>query len=442
MESTNRTQDFESIFSNYDDEIENFFANMKYDKPQTLLSTQCYITFSGNCTSKPQKLVFTQKEMISNVQLDGEQKQFSVEYRMCWVDDVQTEYKSKVKADLKGAIRLIKRDFEVDLLFLDAKIYNTVREFQTKYAINLDFEAKFIVEERLGRGASANVYKITDPSTRMSYAGKFISKDYLKKTAKRIISVITEMEVLRKLDHPNIVKLHEVYEVEDYFIQVLELLEGEGLNADVFKNSNINEVTQIFSQIVRAIKYLNDHGQMHRDIKPSNQRFSKRYKAGSSNNTIKIIDFGFIEYFGNHKYTRYYCGTVGYMCPFVMNNSKHNPKNYGPEVDLYSQGVQLFYASTGQKIFNAKNHEEKRKLNKLNKINYDHIDNNQNLSEEAKDLIKKLLVADPENRINMKGVMGHPYFKNSFITNGTNQSNGNTNANGVGKNSVINVDGI
>jgi len=52
----------------------------------------------------------------------------------------------------------------------------------------------------------------------MSYAGKFISKDYLKKTAKRIISVITEMEVLRKLDHPNIVKLHEVYEVEDYFI--------------------------------------------------------------------------------------------------------------------------------------------------------------------------------------------------------------------------------
>ena len=62
------------------------------------------------------------------------------------------------------------------------------------------------------------------------------------------------------------------------------------------------------------------------------------------------------------------------MCPFVMNNSKQNPKNYGPEVDLYSIGVLLYYTITGQKVFNAKNHEEKRKLNKLNKINFEKIE--------------------------------------------------------------------
>ena len=75
---------------------------------------------------------------------------------------------------------------------------------------------------------------------------------------------------------------------------------------------------------------------MHRDIKPGNLKFAKEYKTSNSENIIKLIDFGFIERFGDQKYTRYYCGTVGYMCPFIMNNDKKNPKNYGPEVDLYS----------------------------------------------------------------------------------------------------------
>lgn len=130
---------------------------------------------------------------------------------------------------------------------------------------------------------------------------------------------------------------------------------------------------------------------MHRDIKPSNVRFSKKYKSyKSSSNIIKLIDFGFIEYFGTHKYTRYYCGTVGYMCPSVMNNCKHNPINYGPEVDLYSIGVLFYYATTGQKIFNAKNHDEKRNLNKANKINFEKIEAQESLTAEGKDLIRKL----------------------------------------------------
>ena len=434
MESNSNTREFTSIFDNYEDEIDDFFANIKYEKNTPQQVTNCYVVFNNVVTDKPQKTVFDQKEMITQIKMEKKLEQVKLEYKTCWFEEVQDEYKKKCKADLKGVIRLIKRDCVIDLLFLESKPFMQTSEFLRKLAINLDFESTFVVEERLGKGASANVYKITDPSSGKSYAGKFISKEYLRKTAKRIISVVTEMEVLRQLDHPNIVKLNKVYEVDDYFIQILEQLEGDSLNADVFKYSPLSEVCDIFTQIVKALKYLNDNGLMHRDIKPSNQRFVSKYKTGAPN-VIKLIDFGFIEYFGNHKYTRYYCGTVGYMCPFVMNNSKHNPKNYGPEVDLYSLGVQLFYASTGQKIFNAKNHEEKRKLNKLNKINYDHINNNQNLSEEAKDLIKKLLVADPENRLNMKGVMGHPYFKNNFIMNGNENRNGNT-----GK-PVINVDG-
>ena len=119
---------------------------------------------------------------------------------------------------------------------------------------------------------------------------------------------------------------------------------------------------KVFCQIQSAIKYLNQLGLMHRDIKPNNLRFTDSYnkKLTSSNgNTIKQIDFGFIEYFSNKKFTRYYCGTVGYMCPFIMNNNKHNPKTYGPEVDLYSISCLLFYMLTGERIFNGKNQEDK-----------------------------------------------------------------------------------
>ena len=137
----------------------------------------------------------------------------------------------------------------------------------------------------------------------------------MKKTPKRVISVINEMDVLRRLDHPNIVKLYEVHEIEDYVILVLELLEGESLSCDLFSNPREGEVANVFGQVVSGLKYLNDNGLMHRDIKPSNLRFVKRYNRHNiSQNVVKLIDFGFIEYFGSQKYTRYYCGTVGYMC--------------------------------------------------------------------------------------------------------------------------------
>ena len=84
---------------------------------------------------------------------------------------------------------------------------------------------------------------------------------------------------------------------------------------------------------------MNDFGLMHRDIKPNNLRFQYKYDNFGGNNRIKLIDFGFAEYYTSQKFTRYYCGTVGYMCPFLMNMNKNNPQNYGPQVDNYSIGV-------------------------------------------------------------------------------------------------------
>ena len=154
---------------------------------------------------------------------------------------------------------------------------------------------------------------------------------------------------------------------------------------------------------------------MHRDIKPNNLRFLKKFnKATPGQNVIKLIDFGFVENFNADAFTRYYCGTVGYMCPFLMNLTKNNPVRYGPEVDYFSLGVLLYYALTGQKVFNGKNHEEKRKLNKANKVPIEKI-NNSDIDPHAKDLILKCLTTDPKERIKMNQIVMHPYFITEFV---------------------------
>jgi serine/threonine protein kinase len=159
---------------------------------------------------------------------------------------------------------------------------------------------------------------------------------------------------------------------------------------------------------------MNEYSLMHRDIKPNNLRFLKRYnKAKPGENLIKLIDFGFVENFTNDAFTRYYCGTVGYMCPFLMNLTKGHQERYGPEVDYFSFGVLLYYALTSQKVFNGKNHEEKRKLNKANKIPIDKI-NNADIDPWAKELIFRCLTTDPAERIKMGEIIAHPYFVTEF----------------------------
>ena len=424
-------ENYTSVFDLYDKDIKEHYATALKEKDVINFSTECYVRFKNKITDEEEKVVFTQKDMIFTVNSGSKLTEVNINYRISWFETLPRE--RSTNHENKGVIRLTSRGIVIELLFSAKDSYKATKKFQTKYAINVDFEEKYQLVEKQGKGASAEVYSIVDPDTGKQYAGKFISKKYLRQTPKRIVSIISEMEILRKLDHPNIIKIYEVHEIEDYFIIVLELLEGPSLRPELLSKTrsvqNRNaDLANICSQIVMAQKYLNDKGFMHRDLKPGNQKFAKEYKTSSPDNTIKLIDFGFIERFGDQRYTRYYCGTVGYMCPFIMNNDKKNPKNYGPEVDLYSQGSLLYYSGTGHKQYKGSNREEKRKLNSQNKFDVESIDTSDKLSEDGKDLVKKLLVGDPERRQKINNVITHPFFKNNY-QNGTLQITTDTTVN-------------
>lgn len=432
VEDIDDDENYSSIFDVYEKEIkEHYLINLK-EKDVIQHTTECQVRSKNKMTDDEQKVIFTQRDMIFVIPLGNKLTETNINYRITLFEDVTNEsdfdtkpnsYEKTQNLNIKGLLRLTSNGIITELLFENKDSYLATKKFQTRFSINVDFEEKYQLIEKQGKGASAEVYELVDPENGNRYAGKFISKKYLKQTPKRIVSVISEMETLRKLDHPNVIKIYEAHEIEDYVILIIELLEGPSLRPELFNHSRTlssrtQEITNVFCQIVMAVKYLNDHGYMHRDIKPGNLKFAKAYKNTNSENVIKMIDFGFIERFGDQKYTRYYCGTVGYMCPFIMNNDKKNPKNYGPEVDLYSQGSLLYYSGTGHKQYKGSNREEKRKLNSQNEFSHENITTSEKINDDGKDLIKKLLVGDPDSRLKINSVITHPFFKNNYSNGG------------------------
>ena len=138
--------------------------------------------------------------------------------------------------------------------------------------------------------------------------------------------------------------------------------------------------------------------------------FREPYKPGGKN-TIVLIDFGYAEYFGDHKYNRYYCGTKGYFDPFLYIVKKLKI-NYGPEIDLYSMGSLFYVMVTGRKLYEGFSREIAED-NKRNNYDLRKINNSPDIPSKLKDLIKKLLAPYPQKIVNhytIKNVMAHPYF--------------------------------
>ena len=402
-----------SVFDKLEESQDQIDSNSILLKLPVQGQVTCYVNYQFVPSEHTEQVNLTDKGFYYSYFYNNEQKYFCFQYDTCWQEDISNEDFNSNNSTYQGTLRLSKKDHVVEQVFLEQDIFLAVKKMLKNHAIAQDYKERFKILDRIGHGASADVFKILDKNKNKHFAGKMISKEYLDKTHKRVISVANEIDVLRKLDHPNIVKLQEVFEIEDYVILVMELLEGEALNPDLFNHDDQElAIKHVFSQIISAIKFMNDTGLMHRDIKPNNLRFVKKYnyKKVCEANQIKQIDFGFCEYYNKEKFTRYYCGTVGYMCPFLMNMSKSSPQTYGPAVDIFSIGVLIYYASTGEKVFTAKNHEEKRRLNKMNAVPYQKIASAE-INGDQKDLIFETLKTDPKERLTMNALLSSSYFR-------------------------------
>lgn len=154
--------------------------------------------------------------------------------------------------------------------------------------------------------------------------------------------MINEIELMRILDHDNIIKLYEVYETEKSIYLVLDLIQGKSLQ-DTLKKSTFKEeysdvkIFNIIRSILDALAYLASKGIMHRDLKPDNILLEKGEK-------VKIVDFGLATYIDVPEYIFKKCGTPGYIAPEVFKYDQKDPAtNYNDKCDVFSAGSIFFF---------------------------------------------------------------------------------------------------
>lgn len=220
------------------------------------------------------------------------------------------------------------------------------------------------------------------------------------------LNVETEIEILKKLNHPCIIKIKDFFDAEDYYI-VLELMEGGELFDRVVGNKRLREATckLYFYQMLLAVQYLHENGIIHRDLKPENVLLSSQ----KEDCLIKITDFGQSKILGETSLMRTLCGTPTYLAPEVLNSL--GTAGYNRAVDCWSLGVILFICLSGYPPFS----EHKSQVSLKDQITsgkYNFIPGVwAEVSEKALDLVKKLLIVDPKARFTTEEALRHPWLQ-------------------------------
>uniref|UniRef100_A0AAR2LT93 Protein kinase domain-containing protein n=1 Tax=Pygocentrus nattereri TaxID=42514 RepID=A0AAR2LT93_PYGNA len=278
------------------------------------------------------------------------------------------------------------------------------------------------LESELGRGATSVVFRCRQKGTQKPYAVKMLKKTVDKKIVR------TEIGVLLRLSHPNIIKLKEIFETPSEISLVLELVTGGELFDRVVEKGYYSErdAADAIKQVLEAVAYLHENGVVHRDLKPENLL----YATSAPDAPLKIADFGLSKIMDDQATMKTVCGTPGYCgelvntAPFTVGHLQNflfwfclSPPApeilrgcaYGPEVDMWSVGVITYILLCGFEPFFDDRGDQymfKRILN----CEYEFVSPWwDNVSLNAKDLVKKLIVQDPKKRLTTLQALQHPW---------------------------------
>ena len=245
----------------------------------------------------------------------------------------------------------------------------------------------YLITKELGKGSYATVKLAMHKITKFKYAIKIYTKESLLDPQKRN-TVRNEINILKQLNHNNIMKLYEVIDCSKCLYLVLEYIKGISL-LELIKSEKCHYIEQnraikLFLQIVKAISYCQSKNINHRDIKLENILVL-------NDDTIKLIDFGFAVKSSKDTYQKLLCGTPSYMPPEIVNKEKY----IAQYSDVWSLGVLLYTMLYGRFPFRAKEDEKLFKLiNRGHVIFPDNIDVDDNI----KKLIKKIINFNPKLR--------------------------------------------
>ena len=195
----------------------------------------------------------------------------------------------------------------------------------------------------------------------------------------------SEINILRSLDHPNIVKIFEYFEDEKRYYIVQEHIQGGELFDEIIAKGKFNEkdAAVLMKQLLSCISYCHSHNIVHRDLKPENVLL----EASKEFDQIKVIDFGTAQVFRKGEHLKETIGTPYYIAPEVLNH------NYGKECDIWSLGVMAYIILSGLPPFNGGTDAEIMSSIKTGKFSFAPKVWT-GISQQAKDFIKSMLTFD------------------------------------------------
>ena len=234
------------------------------------------------------------------------------------------------------------------------------------------------------------------------------------------ITINKEINILKNLDHPNIIKVYEFYSTEKYIYIINELCTGGELFDKIVDVKHFSEsvACNIMRQLLSAVAYCHEKGVIHRDLKPENILIESSEEKDKDFFHIKIIDFGTCEILKKKKLTEQ-IGTSFYIAPEVLKNG------YNEKCDLWSCGVILYILLCGSPPFYGKNEKEIFRKILDGNFTFRHKIWNK-ISTEGKNLVLKLLQVNPAKRISAQEALEDVWFQKNFNINIENNQNSNS----------------
>ena len=255
----------------------------------------------------------------------------------------------------------------------------------------------------LGEGSFAAVYQVQNKYTGSICAMKIIKKKYSCSSSEER-EIRNEINILRAMDHPNILKIFEFYSNPKEYSIVTELCPMGELFDQIINTGPFDEKysAYVLYQIISAVNYCHKMHIVHRDLKPENILIVDKNEEGYP--TIKVCDFGTSKIFETGSVERKVVGSSYYIAPEVLK------KRYNEKCDVWSCGVIMYILLSQRPPFGGRDDYEIMERVKTGKYDlqsppFDKI------SAYAKDLIKQMLTMDVDARITAEGALNHPWFQ-------------------------------
>ena len=267
------------------------------------------------------------------------------------------------------------------------------------------FLDNYDVIKQLGKGGYGKVYEVKNKKSGEIRACKHLSKLSIKNLEK----FEREINILIKTDHPNIIKLYEVFESQRSLYLVMEECKGGEIFDRIIEHIQNKQMysekdaAEIFQQVMSSIEYCHNNGICHRDLKPENLLYLN--KGPEKNNPIKVIDFGLSQVISQDKKLSTKVGTAYYVAPEILQG------DYTEKCDIWSAGVILYIFLSGDPPFNGPS--DSAIYSKIATMKFSFPEKKwKDISSEARDLINHMLAPEKE-RYTAKQVLEHPWFKNA-----------------------------